>query len=51
LKPRVDRGGSDMPRLPGQIIKKSGEKDIFYKIANVYGILYVQYRVYEVYDN
>jgi transposase InsO family protein len=48
LKPRVDRGGSDMPRLPGQIIKKSGEKDIFYKIATVYGILDVQYRVYDL---
>ncbi|RNA39627.1 hypothetical protein BpHYR1_026382 [Brachionus plicatilis] len=36
LIPRIDRGGSDLPRLPGFIGQKSGE---FYEIVTEFGIL------------
>ncbi|RNA32349.1 hypothetical protein BpHYR1_024772 [Brachionus plicatilis] len=36
LIPRIDRGGSDLPRLPGFISRKSGE---FYAIVTELGIL------------
>lgn len=40
LIPRIDRGGSDLPRLPGKIIKISGE---FHQILTKHGILNDQY--------
>ena len=36
MKPRIDRGSSDLPRLPGIVSAVSGE---FYTIVTKYGIL------------
>ena len=42
LIPRIDRGGSDMPRLPCQIVKINGE---FYQLLTKYGLLNDHYMV------
>ncbi|CAF1028158.1 unnamed protein product [Brachionus calyciflorus] len=39
LIPRIDRGGSDLPRIPGIILRKTGDKDIFHEIVCKFGIL------------
>ncbi len=39
LIPRIDRGGSDLPRIPGVVHKKSGEKDFRYQVKTIYGVL------------
>ena len=36
LIPRIDRGGSDLPRIPGIIVRKSHEH---YEIITQYGVL------------
>ena len=48
LIPRIDRGGSDLPRLPGQVVRISGDKDKFYEVATEYGILDSKYRSSEL---
>ncbi|CAF0919694.1 unnamed protein product [Brachionus calyciflorus] len=35
LIPKIDRGGSDLPRLPGIISRKTGEKDVFHEIVSI----------------
>ena len=39
LIPRIDRGGSDLPRLPSRVLKISGQKDFMYQIITKYGII------------
>ena len=52
LIPRIDRGGSDLPRIPAQVIRVCGNKDKFYEIATKFGIIETKYRAsdLEVYE-
>ena len=44
LIPRIDRGGSDMPRIPGLVKRVIGDKDQLYEIECKYGILNEKFR-------
>jgi hypothetical protein len=37
--PRIDRGGTDLPRIPGIVVKVSTHKETFYQVKTQYGIL------------
>jgi ribosomal protein L21E len=37
--PRIDRGGTEFPRLPGMVSKVCGANKEFYQIVTIYGIL------------
>ena len=37
--PRIDRGGTDLRRLPGKIVKVSTGINRFYTVLTVWGIL------------
>ena len=52
LIPRIDRDGSDLPRIPAQVMRVCGNKDKFYEIATKFGIIETKYRVgdLEVYE-
>jgi hypothetical protein len=41
--PRIDRGSSDLPRLPCQVISITGTENKMYELATVYGILDIKY--------
>jgi hypothetical protein len=42
--PRIDRGGTDLRRLPGKIVKVSTGVNRFYTVLTVWGILNDKYR-------
>ena len=41
---KLDRFGTELSHLPGEIISITGDKDIFYEIGNSFGILDVKLR-------
>ena len=44
LIPRIDRGGTDFPRLPGIIRRVTNGKDSLYEVVTKFGILNDKYR-------
>ena len=42
--PRIDRGGTNLKRLPGLVVNVSGDLNKFYTIVTVWGLLNDKYR-------
>jgi hypothetical protein len=42
--PRIDRGSTEFPRVPGVVNRVTGSKDIMYEIITEHGILNDKYR-------